>query len=197
MALIREFLTAIDERWSPLGSEPISLQIIGSTALMLQTDYNRGTKDSDVLESSADPTIKDRLIAIAGKETELARQSRVYIDVVNRAILFLPQQPVFHPVPNFVLRNFRVEALDVVDVVLSKLKRYKPDDINDISAMADKGLLDHGTLVARFKAAADWFSLDARAPDVPRYLENLRSVERNILDVPPSEIELPPECMPE
>lgn len=194
MALIKEFLKGIDARWKPLGSEPVLLQVIGSAALMLQTDYERGTKDGDVLESRDDaPEIKRQLLRIAGKGTNLHKQLRVYIDVVNRAILFLPQRPLFHPV-DLRLKHFKVEVLDVGDVILSKLKRYNGDDANDIRAMADRGLLDHPRLIARFKEAADWFSLDARAPDVPRYLKNLRTVERDILGAPPSEIELPPEC---
>ena len=83
------------------------------------------------------------------------------------------------------------------DVVLSKLKRYNRDDVNDIRAMAEKMLLDHKRLITHFEAAADWFSLNARAADVPRYLKNLHTVERDILDLPPSPIELPPECLPD
>ncbi|MDE2313911.1 MAG: hypothetical protein KGL04_07040, partial [Elusimicrobia bacterium] len=128
MALIREFLKAIDARWKPIGGEPLALQVIGSAALMLQTDYDRGTKDSDVLESRSGPAaIKEQLIALAGKETDIHKQFRIHIDVVNRAILFLPQQPVFHPLPGLILRNFKVEILDVVNVVLSKFKRYNSD----------------------------------------------------------------------
>lgn len=192
MALIREFLIEIDVKWKPIGEEPITLQVIGSGALMLQTHYDRGTKDGDVLESRNGPAaIKEQLIALAGKETDIQRQFHIHIDVVNGAILFLPQQPVFHPLPSLTLKNFKIEVLDVVDVVLSKLKRYNNDDKNDIRAMADKRLLDHERLVARFEAAADWLSMDARALDVPRYLGNLRKIERDILGVAPSDIELP------
>lgn len=196
MALIREFLAEIDAKWKPIGGEPILLQIIGSAALMLQCDYERGTKDGDVLEAKdGPPAIKEQLISLAGKESDLHKQFRVHIDVVNRAIPFLPQQPVFHPLPSLPLRNFKIEVLDAVDVVLSKLKRYNSDDKNDIRAMADRMLFDHGRLVARFEAAADWFSMDARAADVPRYLKHLRAVERDILGIPSADIELPPECL--
>ena len=198
MALIRNFLAEIDSRWKPIGEEPITLQIIGSGALMLQTAYDRGTKDGDVLESRhGSPEIKTQLLALAGKGTDMHKQLRVYIDVVNRAILFLPQRPVFHPLPDLPLQNFKIEVLDVNDVVLSKLKRYNNDDANDIRAMADMNRLDHRLLIERFKAAADWFSIDARASDVPRYLKNLHKVEHDILDIPLSQFALPPECMPD
>lgn len=191
MAAIKEFLERIDSEWKPIGEEPITLQVIGSVALMLQTDYLRGTKDGDVLESrEGSPKIKTQLLALAGKGSDLHNELRLYLDVVNSAILFLPQRPVFHHVPGIELRNFRVEVLDVVGVVLSKLKRYNRDDADDIRAMADRKLLDHRRLVERFKTAADWFALDARAPDVARCLERLHTVERDILGVQLSDIEL-------
>lgn len=49
VAQFKELLTEIDARWKPVGAEPITLQVIGSAALMLQADYERGTKDGDVL----------------------------------------------------------------------------------------------------------------------------------------------------
>lgn len=192
MAQIRGLLTEIDALWKPIGPGPITLQVIGSAALMLQTDYDRGTKDGDVLESKTDKdAIKAQLLALAGKETDLHKRLRLYIDVVNGAILFLPQKPAFHPLSDLPLKNFSVEVLDVVDVALSKLRRFHSDDKNDIRAMADRGLLDHKRLVTRFNGAVDWFSMDARAPEVKRCLRNLHAVERDILVLPESEIELP------
>ena len=45
---IELFLLNIDAEW-PAGGPKILFRVIGSTALMLQTAYSRGTKDSDVL----------------------------------------------------------------------------------------------------------------------------------------------------
>ncbi|MBI4375835.1 MAG: hypothetical protein HY549_05230 [Elusimicrobia bacterium] len=148
MAPVKDFLAAIDAGWRPIGDEPITLQIVGSTALMLQADYTRGTKDSDVLESSGGPLpLKERLLALAGRETDLHKRFRLYIDVIDRAILFLPQQPEFRPLQGLALKNFKIEVLAVNDVVLSKLKRYNRDDTNDIRTMAAKGLIDHNLLI--------------------------------------------------
>lgn len=165
---------------------------------MLQTDYDRGTKDGDVLESKENTErIREQLFALAGKKSELRDQFHMYIDVVLRGLLFLPVKAQFHPLPGLRLKNFRIEVLDVVDVAVSKLSRFNASDRDDIRAMADKGLLDHALLLKRFKKAAEWFACDARAEDVPRYLKNFHAVERDMLALPESEIELPPECLPD
>lgn len=192
MALIENFLKDIDSRWKPLGGEPFPLQVIGSAALLLQTDYVRGTKDSDVLESrDGNPAIKEQLESLAGQRTDLHARHGLYIDVVKEAILLLPPKPTFLPLPAVALRSFKLEVLDVTDVVLSKLKRFNSDDEDDIGAMAARELIDHPRLVARFRAAADWFGLDARVSQLPRILKNLHTVERDILGVRPSDVQLP------
>ena len=192
MKLINSFLTEIDEKWKPVGGEPIRLRIIGSAALMLQTDYERGTKDGDILEAEEiTPAVRQQLLALAGPKSPLFEKHRMYIEVVLRAILFWPQGPVFHPVKALPLKNFTVEVLDVTDVVISKIKRLNQNDIDDIKAMAGKKLLDHKKLVSRFESAVDRFSTDARADDLPKYIKNLNRIERDFLNVPESTIELP------
>jgi len=52
VAAVEAFLRELDAAWHHPGPK-IPLRIIGSTALMLQTSYQRGTKDSEVLETSA------------------------------------------------------------------------------------------------------------------------------------------------
>jgi len=190
---IEEFLRAIDRGWKPAGAGRITLQVIGSTALMLRAGYERGTKDSDVLETpDITPEIKKALLDLAGKGSALFRAHRMYVDVVFRALLFLPTRPLFHPVPALDgLKNFRVEALDPVDVAVSKLARFSANDSYDIKAMADLGLIEHGRLLERFRLAMDAFSTDARAEDIPKFVKNLHAVERDHLLAPESEIDLP------
>jgi hypothetical protein len=120
----------------------IRLRIIGSSALMLQTDYERGTKDSDVLETN-DLTagIKKRLLDLAGAGTPLHEKHRLYIEFVSSGIPFLPQVALYHPVValNAALSHFDLEVLDVVDVVVAKLKRFHASDRDDVDAMVKKG----------------------------------------------------------
>jgi len=141
--VISDFLQAIDAAWQPPEPAPIVLRLIGSTALMLQTDYVRGTKDSDVLET-ADvlAETRTRLLDLAGPGTQIHRAHRIYIEFVGHAIPFLSQSPTWKPVSALdSLASFRIVVLDVVDVVVSKLVRFHANDIRDIEAMVERELV--------------------------------------------------------
>jgi hypothetical protein len=194
VTLIPDFFEDLDGRWGPPTGAKIPLRIIGSSALMLQTGYERGTKDSDVLETAAiTVAVKARLLALGGEGTDLHRRHRLYVEVVGNGIPFLPQQALYHPQAelNARLRSFDLEVLDVVDVVVSKLKRFHADDRGDIEAMVDLEFVPHARLVARFREAVDIFLGDARAADLPRYWRNLNTVERDFLRAPETEVDLP------
>ena len=51
MLPIEELLRDVDRAWTPANAHRVTLHVFGSTALMLQADYLRGTSDSDVLET--------------------------------------------------------------------------------------------------------------------------------------------------
>jgi hypothetical protein len=185
------FFQDLDAAW---GARALHVQIIGSAALMLQTDYYRGTKDSDVLETSALATEdKERLLEVGGRGSLLFARHHLYLDVVANGIPFLPHGPRFVPCVslNNSLKALRIEVLDVVDVVVSKLKRFHANDQGDILAMIERELVPHEQFVERFKSAVDVFCMDARAEDLHVYVKRLHQVERDLFGVAPSEIELP------
>lgn len=193
MSIIEEFFREVDDRWTWPAPMRIPLRLIGSTALMLQTAYQRGTKDSDVLETiDLSAETKDRLLTVAGAGTELHRRRRLYLEIVANGIPFLPWPPAWRRVdPLGNLRHFELSALDVVDVVVSKLKRLNANDLSDIAAMVDLDLVPHQALIDRFRSAVDVFSGDARAEDLPKYVANLHRIERDLLGAAETEIELP------
>lgn len=194
MSDLSAFFIEIDRRWTPRESGKIELRVIGSGALLLQTDYRRGTKDGDVLESlELTPDIKERLRALAGRGTDLHKRTRLYLDIVISGLPFLPHGPKFHPHRslNTELTHFEITTLDVVDVVVTKLLRFNGDDAGDVAAMVAKGLVPHKRLVERFRDAVDAFSMDSRAEDIPKIIKNLHKVERDLFRVPESGIELP------
>ncbi len=188
------FLQEIDAAWEPLHHDKQVLHIIGCGALLLQTDYQRGTKDSDVLEAAdLDTATKSSLLALAGKNTELHTRHRLFLEIVGQGLPFLAQKPVWHTRPELDarLRHFSIRVLDVVDVVVSKLARFHSDDRADIQAMIARSLVPHDALLARFEAAKDIRQDTGYADDLPKYVANLNRVERDYLGVDESEIELP------
>jgi hypothetical protein len=61
-----------------------------------------------------------------------------------------------------------------------------------LSAAATIGeLVPHERLLDRFRAAVDELDGDARAEDLPKYVKNLHRVERDMVGVDETEIELP------
>lgn len=196
MHIIRDFFVEVDRLWPrvQVSGRKARLSIIGCGALMLQASYERGTKDSDVFETTdlTDET-KRRLVELAGKGTELHRRRNLYVDIVANGIPFLPHVPQWHPVTeiNNALQHLELVALDIVDVVVSKLKRFGANDQSDIDAMIERGLVPHEQLIDRFRAAVDDFIGDARAEELPRYVANFHRVERDMLVVPETDIELP------
>ncbi len=162
---------------------------------MLQTSYVRGTQDSDVLQMRPiDDALKALLLAHAGRSTPLHRKHGMYLDVVGSGIPLLPSAPLWHPKVelNAKLETFEITVLDVVDVVVSKLKRYAANDRSDVKAMIDRDLVPHERLLSRFRDAIDVFAYGAHAAEIPRYVENLHQTERDMFGIDqPTPIDLP------
>jgi hypothetical protein len=195
MPPIHDFLKDLDRLWDLPAEGKIRLPLIGSTALMLQVDYLRGTKDTDVLETAdMNATTRARLESLVGAGTRLHRSHRMYLEVVGGGLPFLPQAPQWVNAVelNHELSHFHVDVLSVVDVVVSKLKRFGAGDQEDIRAMVDLGLVPHDRLVERFRSAVSAYELDARAGrDLPRCVANLHRIERDLLGTDETEISLP------
>lgn len=192
---VEELLWDIDQSWIGVQERRIVLRIVGSSALFLQTDYRRGTKDSDVLETAElTRPMQLKLIAVAGKGTSLHRKHQMYVEILASAFPFLPVDPSWcaRSELNADLQHFSVEALDVIDVVVAKLARLHGADRGDIKAMVDLGLVEPALLVERFQSAVERVWMDARADDLPRYVANLHWLQRDLLGVAETEVELPP-----
>jgi len=192
--VLEAFISEIDARWASRPAERIVLRVIGSTALMLQANYVRGTKDSDVFRTGEiDDVLATRLLALAGPGTDLHERHHIYLELVPSAILFQRQTVQWHPAQklNATLQNFHIELMSITDVIVSKLKRLHSNDMTDIEAVVERGLLSHTHLISCFREAVD-FTMDAKAVDLPRYRANLHRVERDLFGVDtPTEIELP------
>lgn len=125
--------------------------------------------------------------------TKLAKKHNFYLDIVGQGVPFLPHPILFHPLEklNERLDNFRIEVLDITDVVVSKLKPFRAQDVDDIRQMVLLNLLDAKKLIRRFMAAKEYWLMDARSEDLPQCLENLNTVLRDFLEAREISIEWP------
>jgi hypothetical protein len=48
MSLLDDFLGHLDREWAAAGEQPVRLRVIGSSALMLRTDYMLGTPETEI-----------------------------------------------------------------------------------------------------------------------------------------------------
>ncbi len=195
MSQVDDFFRDLDRSWPLPAGAPITLRLLGSTALILQTSFQRGTKDSDILETDEiTAEIESALLAVAGKDTDIHRRNRMYLEFLGSAFPFLPFDPLWHPVvpsgPDY--QNFRLEVLDVVDVVIAKLARFHKTDRDDIAAMAELELIESQRFAERFRSAVQRWWHDSRADDLPQILRNFHQVQSDELFVWPSRVELPP-----
>lgn len=193
MSDIEALLRAVDSRWRPIEPERrVTLKLIGQTALYLQCDYERGTKDGDVLETDElTKPIQDQLRNLAGRGSRMAIQHGMYIDVVACSIPLLPAVPTWHHYP-MRLRHFDVQVLDAADVLVSKLIRYSGPDRDDVRAMVDGGHVEHGRLRARFELVVARYMFDGRADLLPTMVDRFHEIERDLFGVDESTIDLHP-----
>ncbi len=195
--MIEDFFIEIDREWnrSNLKDEkPLTLKVIGSSALYLQYDFRENTKDSDVLElENITSSVRKQLETLAGKETSIAKKYHLYLDFVAPGFPFLPARAKYHASlsVNKHLKNLRLEALDVVDVVVAKLAPFRSKDIEDIRCMIEMDLIDPKKLVQRFLLATERYLMDARAVQLRSIIQNLHRVQRDFLFVPETDIDLP------
>jgi hypothetical protein len=71
------------------------------------------------------------------------------------------------------------------------VKRFNANDQSDVDAMIQRDLVPHEQLIERFRSAVNMFLGDAREVELPKYVAHLHRVERDMLLVPETEIDLP------
>lgn len=110
--------------------------------------------------------------------------------MVGASTPLLPSLPVWHRC-DLGLTHFDVLALDVADVVISKLIRFHSDDRDDIRAMIEKGHLNHARALERLLDVIEKYQFDARSDRLPTMVRRFQQAERDWFGIAPTEIVLP------
>jgi len=178
--MFEDFLDDLDDKWTEMSGSHLELKVLGSTALFLQTGYERGTKDSDIIKThQMSKELCDLLDELAGKGSPLHQKHRVYLDIVGPNVPMLPREPIWQPYTGVRLRNFRVSVLDIADVLVSKLKRFHGDDQDDIQAMIDNKALTHEHMLERFFLVIDRYRHDGQSRHLPKMAQRFNDIERD------------------
>jgi len=141
------FLRAVDEKLE----DPTEIHCIGGFTLQLLLEKSRPTGDVDFVET-VPSNAGTSLTELAGKNTELALEHKLYLDWVK-----VTEPPsdyetrLFDATPRD-LKKLKIKVLDPHDLVLTKLERNSPRDREDVKALILELGLEADILRKRFDA---------------------------------------------
>jgi Nucleotidyltransferase of unknown function (DUF6036) len=145
----QSFITELDAQLEV----PADFHCIGGYVVSQHFGFARETADLDVLTINPQ-RVADRVVQLAGKGSVLHKKYRVYIDQVgvancpagyeDRLVRIFPAWS-----------KVRLWALEPHDLALTKLERSIERDIRDVLFLAQAGLINRDTLVARYETALE------------------------------------------
>ena len=139
------FLAEVDR----LLSRPAQLHLLGGFVLTTVYGLPRPTADIDCVSVIPHETLQE-ILQIAGRDSRLARKHKVYLDLVG--VADYPEDYAERIVEVFPDRFSKVQlfALEAHDLVLAKLTRNHPQDIEDVKFLAAGNRLNPRTLEERY-----------------------------------------------
>ncbi|MGC9990122.1 MAG: DUF6036 family nucleotidyltransferase [Terriglobales bacterium] len=151
-----EFLTDVDQSLS----EAVELHCLGGFVLAAMYDIPRTTNDLDYI--SADPgNAYEERSRIAGPESDLAKKHKVFLHLVGVADYPENYESRLTTL-SLGLKKLTLRFLEPYDLLLSKLTRNNPRDMQDVQALAKKLGLRFDLLVERFQTEMSWVPNRAR-----------------------------------
>ena len=144
--IIIAFLQAVDRR----ARRKTTLYIIGGAAATLAYAPDNRTADIDVIEAA------EEVVALGGKDSDLAREFGVYISSLAAITFAAPAGWKERcETQELGLTKLIIKTADRYDIILGKLARFEPQDIEDIMAMNEHKQLDAALLLDRLSANLD------------------------------------------
>ena len=151
-------LCAVDDQLE----EPTSLICLGGFVLVTVYHVPRVTSDIDFISVIPDPQ-GERLIQLAGPESGLAAKYGVNLQYVTVQECPDSYEDRIEEIFPGVYKHLRLLALEIHDIVLSKLTRNSPKDNRDVEYLGKAGLISAETLRGRYQselrpylARTDW-----------------------------------------
>jgi hypothetical protein len=139
------FLKDVDQQLQ----EQVVLHCLGGFVLRVLYDIPRHTGDIDYLEAL--PSVaKDSLARIAGPDSGLAKKHKVFIHFAG--VIDMPENYEERLIDiTGDLKNLKLFVPEVYDLLLSKLTRNSPKDIEDVQYVINREKLSFAQLRERFE----------------------------------------------
>ena len=128
---------------------PVEVHCLGGFVLGVLWDLPRPTGDIDFIEVRPGQA-SEELLGVAGEGTTLAVRHHLHFQRVGVATCPDGYESRLTDVTPQGLQNLKIKALDVHDIVLSKVSRNSPRDRSDVEFLAKKGALARRLLEERF-----------------------------------------------
>ena len=129
----------------------VSFHCFGGFAITLLYGLPRETSDMDVM-SAVVGSHYDELMTLAGNGSALHKKHRVYLDLVG-SIATVPDDYEDRLVPRWAtaLTKVKLYVMEPYDIILSKLNRAAPKDIQDVEHLAKVAEIDTQILRERYQ----------------------------------------------
>lgn len=154
----------------------LEFKIVGYVALVLAgLKTLRGTKDVDTLKTEIF-TESNTVELVRALESEYGKKSPglykhgMYLDFVEKSIIWLPPNSEFLDVQKMKLLN--IKSLKPLDVCVTKALAYcsagvtRGNDKTDIYQAIDEGLISFGSLLSRLDETLPKREMDSRFPEM-------------------------------
>jgi hypothetical protein len=172
----RSFLRDLDHE---LGG-PTEVHCFGGFVVAEYYGLSRATADVDVIAAIGATKLED-LRRIAGRDSELAKRHKVYVDIVTVATV--PEDYAARLIDIFpgMFKDLRLRAFERHDLALAKLARNADHDREDVKRLATGPGLDIQTLKDRYRTELRYqFANPAREDlTLDLWLEMLTEVKAN------------------
>lgn len=156
----KAFLQDVDQ----LLQSAVELHCLGGFVLFVLYDLPRPTADVDYIAAMPSTAVAG-LETIAGRGSALHKKHRLYLQHVT--IADVPEDFAARVTELFpgAFARLRLFALDVHDLVLAKLVRNSPVDLEDVKFLAKAGRLDERILKVRYAKELRPYLANDKNPD--------------------------------
>jgi hypothetical protein len=147
------FLTEVDHSLS----EVVELHCAGGFVLTVVHGIPRTTADLDYI-SAVPRQAAEELERIAGRGSDLAKRHKVFLQAVGGVGDYPENYESRLTTLPLGLKKLTLRIIEPYDLLLSKLTRNSPKDMEDVRALVQKLNLEFDVLLERFRIEMSWVS---------------------------------------